>query len=202
MTQQTVDIVRESLELGLPIIPFAVVNDPQKNTPGERLRVNYQKSESEKMECEPVGDITDSGYCDMELNMTKEKPVKSLVSQSSYVEMSPSEDSRPTKSTAPPRADVSALEDPYMDMHQANIFPASARKSSLFDPDPFSLDAKKHNPALLRSFVEKTRLNLSSSEKSGGSGKHKKGNRHKDDYAFLDLSKKSDISQGLHHMSL
>jgi len=192
--------VRESLELGLPIIPFAVVNEPQNNKPGERLKVNYQKSESEKMESEPVGDITDSGYCDMELNKTKEKPAKSLVSQSSYVEMSPSEDSRPTKSNPPPRADVSALEDPYMDMHLANIFPASARKSSLFDPDPFSLDTKKHNPALLRSFVEKTRLNLSSS--SGGSGKHKKGNRHKDDYAFLDLSKKSDISQGLHHMSL
>ena len=201
MSQQTEDIVRESLELGLPIIPFAVVNDPQKNNPSERLRANYQKSESDKVESEQVGDVTDSGYCDMELNKIEEKPVKSLVSQSSYVEMNPSEDSRSSKLSPPPKADVSALEDPYMDMHLANIFPASARKSSLFDPDPFSLDTKKHNPAMLRSFVEKTRLNLSSAEKSG-SGKHKKGNRHKDDYAFLDLSKNSDISQGLHHMSL
>jgi len=158
ISQQTEDIVRESLKKGLPIIPFASPSyQIQDTVPARGSPKNFGKSRLQ-------ASADETGYCIMEQSHNK-----SVARQSSYVEMNPCDDP--------------FNEEPYVRME--NVFPARVGDPGFFDFDPFSSETKK---AKLRNLTEKAQKGLAIERE------FKKGNRHWDDYAFLDFSRNNDKS--------
>ena len=158
VSQQTEEIVRESLKKGLPIIPFASPSY-QIQDPTPELVKGSPKNCGEST-LQTAADET--GYCLME-----QKQKKSFTSQSSYVEMNPCDDP--------------FNEEPYVRME--NVFPVRAGDPGFFDFDPFETKKVK-----LRNFAEK-QLSVRAEKGLAIEREFKKGNRHRDDYAFLDFSR-------------
>jgi len=159
VSQHTEEIVRESLKKGLPIIPFASPSYQIEDTTGPEP-VRESPKNCDKSRLQASADET--GYCLMEKNHKT-----SVTSQSSYVEMNPCDDP--------------FNEEPYVRME--NVFPVRAGDPGFFDFDPFSSETKK---VKLRNFGEKQ---LKAEKGLAIEREFKKGNRHRDDYAFLDFSR-------------
>ena len=161
VSQQTEEIVRESLRKGLPIIPFAAPMYQIQDQVPEMVRGSPKICGESRLQA----DAEDTGYCRME-----QRSKKSVTSQSSYVEMNPCDDP--------------LNEEPYVPMQ--SVFPGRAGSgvgdSGFLDFDPFSSETKK---VKLRNFAEKQ---LSLRALKGFDREFKKANRHKDDYACLDFS--------------
>ena len=112
-----------------------------------------------------------SGYCDM--NTSSDPPRKT--SQSSYVEMSPCDDL--------------LSEQPYMPMENVYSFNKSVdlmhsfgrKNSSFFEFDDIAKKSSETNSP-------RKHLSLKPCRELSVGREYKKGNKHKDDYAFLDLS--------------
>lgn len=160
VSQQTEDIVRESLKKGLPIIPFASPSYQIQDTVPELVRGSPKNCGKSRLQAS----ADETGYCLME--QSQKTPV---VSQSSYVEMNPCDDP--------------FNEEPYVRME--NVFPVRAGDPGFFDFDPFSSETKK---VKLRNFTEK-QLSMKAQKGLAIEREFKKGNRHRDDYAFLDFSR-------------
>merc|ERR1712212_1252216 len=160
VSQQTEDIVRESLKKGLPIIPFASPTYQIQDTLPEPVRESPKNCDKSRLQAS----ADETGYCLMEKNHKT-----SVTSQSSYVEMNPCDDP--------------FNEEPYVRME--NVFPVRAGDPGFFDFDPFSSEAKK---VKLRNFTEK-QLSMKAQKGLAIEREFKKGNRHRDDYAFLDFSR-------------
>jgi len=179
ISPDTKEIVRESIKKGLPIIPFAS-QEIWIQSEEDKLRIK-KASKKESEGDDRIEDAVDqSEYCPMEPNqeIKQKKPKKSLISQSSYVEMNPAEEDV-TSSTWD--------NDPYMKM--SKIYPSSVGKTSFFENDPYNIDTKKNSSIL--NFAEK-RLHLKP-QKNESLGRHyKKGNKHRDDYVFLDFETNKD----------
>jgi len=161
VSQQTEEIVRESLKKGLPIIPFASPSYQIQDAVPELERRGSPKNCGIESRLQASASDQTSGYCLMEQNQ------KTVTSQSSYVEMNPCDDP--------------FNEEPYVRME--NVFPVRVGDPGFFDFDPFSSETKK---AKLRNFGEKQ---LKAEKGLAIEREFKKGNRHRDDYAFLDFSR-------------
>jgi len=152
--------VRESLKKGLPIIPFASPSYQIQDTVPELVRGSPKNCGKSRLQTS----TDETGYCIMEQSQKK-----SVARQSSYVEMNP--------------CDEPFEEEPYVRME--NVFPARVGDPGFFDFDPFSSETKK---AKLRNFTEK-QLSMKAQTGLTIEREFKKGNRHRDDYAFLDFSR-------------
>ena len=177
ISQQTEEIVRESLKKGLPLIPFASPLYQEESDQPTLRRETAEKADKHKSD-EDAKAAKDSGYCQMSCpdadyrgvadyrSVTKQS---SVTSNSSYVQMGPGED-------------MSALtEEPYVRME--NVYPAD--NPAFFDFEPFSTDTKSGSHKNLK---PKQGLTI---EKHG----YKKGNKHRDEYAFLDFSKNHESTK-------
>jgi len=176
ISPDTKEIVRESIEKGLPIIPFA---SQEIWIQSQEDKVRLKKAS--KKESDGDDRIEEAEYCPMEPHqeIKQRNPKRSVTSQSSYVEMNPAEEDV-TSSTWD--------NDPYMKM--SKIYPSSSvGKTSFFENDPYNIDTRKNSSIF--NFAEK-RLNLKP-QKNESLGRHyKKGNKHRDDYVFLDFETNKD----------
>jgi hypothetical protein len=182
VSQQTEDIVRESLAKGLPIIPFAfpAFHNMPAAAPPEEIRDpphRFASSRPQTARGDSVGRDAQGGYCNMERSDDGERPRPkiSVTSQSSYVEMT-----TPCRDTSP------WDEDPYVRMENVFANVSSRGNSSYVDSEPFNVATKK---------AQKIRTLLKPKNGLIIGQQYKKGNKHSDEYAFIDFGKNRETDQ-------
>jgi len=183
------EIVRESLEMGLPVIPFAQRSlflpdkEEEERDPESHLRRLRRKSSDLKKELSDFRFLNKQVYFeeDEEENVTRNKDTTRL-SSSLKVDNFRRKHSSVSSSSSSPYFDMS----PGVNM-QSNL-------QSYMQMDEF-LGASQMNGSKRNYFNNSPHSSIwgenTESERSGGSLSRffKKGNRHKADYVFVDFEK-------------